>query len=722
MIKDLIASCKHSNPFSFLGLHFESDKSIIRVYDPHALEVFVKLLKTEKFYKMECVDNRGFFQLKLSKKISPLDYKIKLIFKNSSIITYDAYSFKPVISDFDLYLFNEGKNLQIYNHLGSHIKVHEGVKGAAFAVWAPDAISVSVVGNFNGWDGRKHQMRVRGESGVWEIFVPHLEKGEIYKFEIRTKKGEILLKSDPYGRLFEVRPKTATIVYNDCFKWNDKNWIKNRHKYNSLSSPISIYEVHLGSWRKGLSYKELSHRLCEYVKEMGFTHIELLPVMEHPLDDSWGYQVTGYFAPTSRFGTPDDFKYFINFMHNNNIGVILDWVPAHFPKDAHGLAYFDGTHLYEHENPAKGYHPDWDTYIFNYGRNEVRNFLIANAYFWFKEFHVDGLRIDAVASMLYLDYSRKDGEWEPNIFGGKENLEAISFLKELNYICYGHFKDILTIAEESTAWPMVTKPVHLGGLGFGYKWNMGWMNDTLSYFSHDPIFRKFHHSNLTFSFFYSFSENFILVLSHDEVVHLKKSLISKMPGDKWQKFANLKLLFGYMWAHPGKKLLFMGGEIAQFQEWNFKEEIQWHLLQFPEHKAIQLFLKDLNFLYKERTELHELDCNSNGFQWIDCNDTNNSVISFIRKDKNGNYLIFIFNFTPVVRYNYKIGIPENVVYKEIFNSDSYLYNGTNVGNFGKVYSHKGSFHGFTHHLEITLPPLGFLILEKRKEGEKFPLT
>lgn len=711
-----LLNCRHHDPFSFLGLHYENNETIIRVFEPHADDVQIFLIKENKFFQMHKFDRRGFYKIKFNNKIYPRDYKLKIFFQNNTIITYDVYSFPPVISDFDLYLFNEGKNLQIYNHLGAHLRNIDGVNGVLFAVWAPNAEGVSVVGDFNAWDGRKHQMRVRGSSGVWEIFIPHIKAKELYKFEIRGRNGEVFIKTDPYGKFFEKRPKTASIVWKSNFSWSDNLWMENREKFNDFSSPISIYEMHLGSWRKGLNYRELAHQIKDYVKEMGFTHVEILPVMEHPLDDSWGYQVTGYYAPTSRFGTPDDFKYFVNYLHNHNIGVILDWVPAHFPKDSHGLAMFDGTHLYEHASPLKGYHPDWDTYIFNYGRNEVRNFLISNAYFWFKEFHVDGLRIDAVASMLYLDYSRKDGEWEPNKYGGRENLEAIEFLKELNYICYGNFHGIMTIAEESTAWPMVTRPVHLGGLGFGYKWNMGWMNDTLFYFSQDPIYRKYHHDKLTFSMFYAFSENYILVLSHDEVVHLKKSLLCKMPGDMWQKFANLRLLLGYMWAHPGKKLLFMGAELAQINEWNFKEELPWYLLSNNLHKSFNVFVKDLNLLYLKKKELYELDSDYNGFQWIDCNDSENSIISFIRKDKEGNYLIFIFNFTPVVRFNYKLGVPENELYIEIFNSDSYIYGGSNVGNLGRVHPIKGWYHNYQQYVSITLPPLGFIVLEK-KRGE-----
>ena len=714
--RDKIFYCNHHNPFEYLGIHYLENKSVIRAFDPHAINVSITLLKENNTLPLKKIDNRGFFEIILNRKIEPQDYKFKIKFQYTTIYTFDAYSFPPSISDYDVYLFNQGTNRFIYKQLGAHVTKLNNVKGVSFAVWAPNAVGVSVVGSFNGWDGKKHQMRVLNESGIWEIFLPHLKEYELYKFEIRTKNNQILLKSDPYGVYFEERPKTASIVFdiNKKFKWNDETWLENRFRFNGFNAPVSIYELHLGSWKKGLNYREIADELAEYIQKTGFTHIEILPVMEHPLDESWGYQVTGYFAPTSRFGTPEDFKYFIDTMHKNHIGVILDWVPAHFPTDEHGLAYFDGTHLYEHASPFKGYHPDWNTYIFNYGRNEVKNFLISNAIYWFKEFHVDGLRIDAVASMLYLDYSRKPGEWEPNIYGGNENLEAINFLKELNSVCYSMFDGIMLIAEESTAWPMVTKPVHIGGLGFGYKWNMGWMNDTLNYFKLDPIYRKFHHNNITFSIWYAFTENFILVLSHDEVVHLKKSLLLKMPGDLWQKFANLKLLYGYMWSHPGKKLLFMGGELAMYDEWNQSESLPWFLIEKTEHKAIFNFLKDLNKLYKTYPEMYELDFNENGFQWIDCNDSENSVISFIRKDSKGNYLIFIFNFTPVIRENYKIGVPEKCLYKEIFNSDSEYYNGTNTGNLGEKLPIKESFHNFNYSLVVTLPPLGFIIFKPVK--------
>ncbi len=713
-----IYQCKCHDPFQYLGLHYEKNNSIIRVYDPYAIKVHIILKNEVKEIIAKKVDNRGLFEVKINKKIFNRDYKLRIFYPGSIITTSDVYSFLPVISDYDLYLFNEGKNRFIYKHLGSHQIIHDGIKGVNFAVWAPNAKGVSVVGNFNNWDGRRHQMRVRGSSGVWELFIPNLKEGELYKFEIRTEKGPIV-KIDPYGFYFEKRPKNANIVFdvlNNEFKWTDEEWMKIRDKRNRINEPISIYEVHLGSWKRKngefLSYRELAHNLVEYVKKMGFTHIELLPIMEHPLDASWGYQVTGYYAPTSRYGNPEDFKYFVNYMHENEIGVILDWVPAHFPTDLFGLARYDGTALYEHVDPRKGYHPDWNTYIFNYGRNEVKNFLTSNAIYWYDNYHVDGLRIDAVASMLYLDYSRKAGEWIPNIYGGNENLEAIAFLQELNSTCYELFGNIMMIAEESTAWPNISKPTYIGGLGFGYKWNMGWMNDTLSYFKLDPIYRKYHHNKITFSLFYAFNENFILPLSHDEVVHGKGSLINKMPGDEWQKFANLRLLLSYMWTHPGKKMLFMGGEFAQWKEWDFDSELDWYLLDFEKHRKLQKIVIDLNKIYIENPEFYEIDYNFNGFQWIDCNDSQNSVISFLRKDSSGNYSIIVCNFTPVVRQNYRVGCPDLTNYKEIFNSDSEYYGGANVGNLGKIKAEKIKFHGFDYSINLTLPPLGVIILKK----------
>lgn len=624
------------------------------------------------------------------------------------------------ITDFDIYLFGEGNHLKIYEKLGAHLIKFDGTEGVHFAVWAPNAKYVSVVGDFNEWNPSKNPMKLLGSSGIWATFIEGLKEGMLYKYYIHGWDNSVQLKADPYGFFFEVRPKSASIVYKlkDKYIWNDSKWIEKRKNTNWLNEPISIYEVHLGSWRKKpdgsfLNYRELAHELIPYVKWLGFTHVELLPIVEHPLDESWGYQCVGYYAPTSRFGTPQDFMYFVDYAHQNDIGVIVDWVPSHFPKDGHGLIRFDGTCLYEHEDPRKGEHKDWGTLIYNYGRNEVRNFLIANALFWFDVYHIDGLRVDAVASMLYLDYSKKEGEWIPNQYGGKENLEAIDFLRKMNELTHGHYPGTLTIAEESTAWPMVTRPTYIGGLGFTMKWNMGWMHDTLFYFSRDPIFRKYHTNSITFSLLYAFSENFVLPLSHDEVVYGKGSLFQKMPGDKWQKLANLKLLYGYMYGHPGKKLLFMGSEFAQINEWNWQWQIEWHLLDDEAHRGVTNFIRDLNSLYKKEKALYEVDFHWNGFEWIDFSDSEQSIISFIRKSKNNReFLIFIFNLTPVPRFNYRIGVPEEGFYKELLNSDSYIYGGSNFGNNGGVWSQNYPFHGRPHSIELTLPPLAVLILKK----------
>ena len=624
------------------------------------------------------------------------------------------------ITDFDIYLFGEGNHLKIYEKLGAHLIKFDGTEGVHFAVWAPNAKYVSVVGDFNEWNPSKNPMKLLGSSGIWATFIEGLKEGMLYKYYIHGWDNSVQLKADPYGFFFEVRPKSASIVYKlkDKYIWNDSKWIEKRKNTNWLNEPISIYEVHLGSWRKKpdgsfLNYRELAHELIPYVKWLGFTHVELLPIAEHPLDESWGYQCVGYYAPTSRFGTPQDFMYFVDYAHQNDIGVIVDWVPSHFPKDGHGLIRFDGTCLYEHEDPRKGEHKDWGTLIYNYGRNEVRNFLIANALFWFDVYHIDGLRVDAVASMLYLDYSKKEGEWIPNQYGGKENLEAIDFLRKMNELTHGHYPGTLTIAEESTAWPMVTRPTYIGGLGFTMKWNMGWMHDTLFYFSRDPIFRKYHTNSITFSLLYAFSENFVLPLSHDEVVYGKGSLFQKMPGDKWQKLANIKLLYGYMYGHPGKKLLFMGSEFAQINEWNWQWQIEWHLLDEEAHRGVTNFIRDLNSLYKKEKALYEVDFHWNGFEWIDFSDSEQSIISFIRKSKNNReFLIFIFNLTPVPRFNYRIGVPEEGFYKELLNSDSYIYGGSNFGNNGGVWSQNYPFHGRPHSIELTLPPLAVLILKK----------
>jgi len=628
----------------------------------------------------------------------------------------------PFITDFDLHLFGEGRHYKIYEKLGAHILQMNGIKGVHFALWAPNVKGVSVIGDFNRWNKKTHPMKPRGSSGIWELFIPGIGEGEIYKFWVRSRFGNYTEeKADPFGFYFEVRPKSATIVYDiDKFKWTDHEWLSEREKKNWLGSPISIYEVHLNSWRRVpeegnrfLTYMELAHTLIPYVKEMGYTHIELLPITEHPLDESWGYQPIGYFAPTSRFGTPDDFMYFVNQCHLNNIGVILDWVPAHFPKDPHGLARFDGTYLYEHEDPKKGEHRDWGTSIFNYGRNEIGNFLLASALFWLEKYHIDGLRLDAVTSMLYLDYSRKPGDWIPNIYGGNENLEAIAFLKRFNEIVHQYHSGVLTIAEESTAWPMVSRPTYVGGLGFSLKWNMGWMHDTLEYFSKDPIHRKYHHNNLTFSLLYAFTENFILVLSHDEVVHGKRSILDKMPGDPWQKFANARLLYGFMYCHPGKKLLFMGGEIGQWVEWRFNESLDWHLLQYEPHQRVQRYVKDLNNLYRQEPALYEIDFHHTGFEWIDFGDWEQSIVSFIRRAKNPeDFLVMVFNFTPVPRFGYRIGVPQRGFYKELLNSDSGIYGGSNIGNLGGLEAEPIPWHGRPFSLNLTLPPLGMVIFKR----------
>ncbi len=622
----------------------------------------------------------------------------------------------PILSDFDLHLHSEGNHHHIYDCLGAHPRE----KGVHFAVWAPNAQRVSVIGDFNAWNGCQHPMQNRGNAGIWELFVPDLTPGTLYKYEIKAQNGDIFTKSDPYAFYMEHRPRTASVVYQpDDALWSDADWLQTRQKRDPYTEPIAIYEVHLGSWRRNpdednrsLTYRELAHELVEYVLEMGYTHIELLPVMEHPLDESWGYQVTGYYAPTSRFGTPDDFKYLVNHCHIHGIGVILDWVPAHFPTDAHGLAQFDGSALYEHADPRQGTHPDWGTLIFNYGRNEVRNFLIANALFWIEKYHIDGLRVDAVASMLYLDYSRKEGEWIPNRYGGRENLDAIAFMHQLNTLIHEKFPSALMIAEESTSWPGVSRPVYLGGLGFGFKWNMGWMNDTLSYISKEPIHRKYHHDNLTFGLVYAFHENFILVLSHDEVVHGKRALIDKMPGDRWQKFANLRVFYAFQYAHPGKKLLFMGGELGQWQEWNSQESIHWHLLSEPDHAGLKRFVRDLNTLYRGEPALYEQDFDPEGFEWISLHDASNSVLSFLRRTRSHDApLIFACNFTPIPRENYRIGVPTPGTYRELINSDSERYGGSNMGNLGIVHTEPIASHGHPQSLQITLPPLAAVIFK-----------
>ena len=721
----LIIKAEHWDPFIVMGMHeIESDKKktiAVRAFMPEADKAWVVDVVQNKSHEMEKTHKAGFFEKDFEKRKDFFQYKLKVKTSDNRISEFfDPYSFLPVLSDFDLHLIGEGSHYKKYEKLGSHVMEVNGIKGIHFAVWAPNAKRVSVAGDFNNWDGRRHQMRVLGSSGVWEIFVPGLDEGEVYKFEIKSKSGEIFLKADPYAFYFEVRPKSASVVYDiNRYRWNDSEWLEIRSRKNWFESPVSVYEAHLGSWMRVpeeenhfLTYRELADKLIGYVKDMGYTHIELMPVTEHPLDASWGYQTVGYFAPTSRHGAPDDFMYFIDKCHQNNIGVILDWVPAHFPKDAHGLGYFDGTALYEHADPRKSEHKDWGTLIFNYGRNEVRNFLISSALFWLEKYHIDGLRVDAVASMIYLDYSKKEGEWVPNVFGGRENLEAIDFLKSFNEVVHRHHPGILTIAEESTAWTGVSRPTHLGGLGFSLKWNMGWMHDILEYFSKDPVYRKHHHGNLTFSLLYAFTENFMLVLSHDEVVHGKSSMLGKMPGDMWQKFANLRLLYGFMYGHPGKKLLFMGGEFGQWDEWDFDHSLDWHLLQYEPHQKLRHYVRDLNRLYRTEPPLYEVDFSYSGFEWIDFHYTEQSVISFIRKGKRADdFLVFVCNFTPAPRYNYRIGVPESGLYKEILNSNSSEYGGSNTGNAGGVSSEDISWNGKPYSISITLPPLAVVVFK-----------
>ncbi|NSW76589.1 MAG: 1,4-alpha-glucan branching protein GlgB [Candidatus Atribacteria bacterium] len=712
-----IVTGNYSNPFSFLGMHQIPQGVIVRVFLPGVQNVTVVKKEEGTPFPLQKVHEEGFFQRVLEGE-SCFPYLLKIQKDGKEYTIPDPYSFSPFLTDFDLHLFNEGTHHYAYTKLGAHCITMEGVEGVHFAVWAPNAERVSVVGDFNNWDGRVHGMRPLANSGVWEIFIPGIGENTLYKFEIKTKTGQLLLKSDPYGFFFEMRPKTASIVRKlDGFPWGDDAWMEKRKNTNLLKSPVSIYEVHLGSFRRGinnsfLNYRELAHLLVEYVVEMGYTHIELLPIAEHPFDGSWGYHVTGYFAPTSRFGSPQDFMYFVDHCHRHDIGVILDWVIAHFPKDAHGLGRFDGTGLYEHVDPRKGEHPHWGSYIFNYGRHEVQSFLLSNAFFWLKEYHIDALRVDAVASMLYLDYGRNEGEWIPNIYGGRENLEAVDFLKKLNERLYTSFPGIATIAEESTAWPGVTLPPYLGGLGFLFKWNMGWMNDFLLYMSKDPIYRKYHHNNLTFALMYAFSENFILPLSHDEVVHGKKSMIEKMPGDWWQKFAQLRLAYAVMFGYPGKKLLFMGNDFGQWREWNHDQELDWFLLDYPTHSGLKRFVQDLNHLYRREKPLFECDYSWKGFEWIDCHDAENSTISFLRKAENpDDFLVFVANFTPVVRFNYRLGVPKPGHYREVLNSDAEIYGGSNVGNWGLVHTQEEPSHGRPYTLSLTLPPLGCLILK-----------
>jgi 1,4-alpha-glucan branching enzyme len=626
-----------------------------------------------------------------------------------------------LLSERDLYLFNEGSHVRLYDHLGCHLGTHGGVQGAWFSVWAPDAESISVIGSFNGWNNNSHPLHSRGQSGIWEAFIPDVKAGDSYKFHLQSRhQGYTVDKADPFAVHAEISPRTASKAWDLSYAWNDGDWMTSRGGRSHTRAPMSIYEVHLGSWKRipeegnrPLSYREIAQPLADYVNELGFTHVEFLPLTEHPFYGSWGYQSTGYFAATSRYGTPQDLMYLIDHLHQQGIGVILDWVPSHFPTDEWALGFFDGTHLYEHSDPRKGLHRDWDSYIFNYGRHEVRSFLLSSALFWLDRYHVDVLRVDAVASMLYLDYSRKEGEWIPNMYGGRENLEAVDFLRRLNSEAYSAYPDTQTIAEESTSWPGVSKPTYVGGLGFGMKWDMGWMNDTLRYMSQDPIHRKYHHDKLTFRTIYAFHENFVLPLSHDEVVHGKGSLLGRMPGDLWQKFANLRLLFAYMYAQPGKKLIFMGGEFGQWREWTHEGSLDWHLTGLHSHRQLQLWVSDLNHTYRNERALHELDCDGGGFEWVDGSDSDQSMLTFLRKSGDSETILCVLNFTPIPRLGYRVGVPQPGEWDEILNSDAQHYGGADMGNLGKTETEPIAMHGRPHSLSLSVPPLGAIFLKKR---------
>ena len=711
-----IIDARHHDPFSVLGCHRQGDRAELCVYAPGTQRIRL----TSADVELQRIPESDFFVWSGPGKQIPEHYELQRTLHNGyEYSQYDPYCFGTQLSEYDLHLFGEGRHWHIYRILGSHVHTVDGVDGVLFSTWAPNAERVSIIGDFNDWDGRRNPMRSRGGSGVWELFIPGLQIGTLYKFEIRNRNnGAVVSKTDPYAQQYELRPKTASMVrHEQGYPWSDEDWLQQRREKDWLHSAASIYEVHLGSWQRDdngefLSYRELAHRLVEYVKETGFTHIELLPITEHPLDASWGYQTTGYFASTRRFGEADDFRYFVDHCHQNNIGVLLDWVPAHFPKDSHGLAFYDGSALYEHEDPRKGEHRDWGTLIYNYGRNEVKNFLLSSALFWLEEYHIDGLRVDAVASMLYLDYSREQHDWVPNIHGGNENLEAIEFLRELNRVTHQQHPGTVVVAEESTAWPQVTRPVDIGGLGFSMKWNMGWMHDTLDYMSKDPIHRHYHHDQLTFGLLYLFTENFVLPFSHDEVVHGKSSMLYKMPGDEWQRFANLRLLYTYMFTYPGKKLLFMGCEFGQGIEWNHDQSLDWYLLQYDYHRGIKQLVGDLNRLYIGNSALHHFDFDYQGFEWIDCHDTDQSVLSYLRKNDQGEMMVIILNFTPIPRENYRIGVPGAGEYCEVLNSDSEFYAGSNLGNGGPLQAENIEWMNRSHSIVVSLPPLAGIVLKK----------
>lgn len=709
---------RHHDPFQILGQHRLADNSwCIRALLPGAASASVDAAGGGAGKApMQRLAGTDIFEWRGNQSLGDRYYLEWLDSGGASHRHIDPYLFPPQLSDLDLYLFGKGEHWHIYQKLGAHAHRVEGISGTLFGLWAPEAVGVSVVGDFNQWRGRAHLMRCRAGSGVWELFVPGVGAGSCYKFEIRHREsGQIVVKADPYGQYFERRPGSASIIHAEGeFSWTDQDWLESRGQWDWQHEPVSIYELHAGSWRRHLdgsffSYRELAETLIPYLEELHFTHIELLPVTEHPLDQSWGYQGVGYYAPTSRHGHPDDFRFFIDCCHRHGIGVLIDWVAGHFPKDAHGLARFDGSPLYEHADPRQGEHPGWGTLIFNYGRHEVKNFLLANALFWLREFHIDGLRVDAVAAMLYLDYAKEEGDWLANDYGGNENLEAIGFLRELNQMIHHEFPGAMVIAEESTAWPQVSRPTWTGGLGFSMKWNMGWMNDTLDYFSKNPVHRRFHHQQLTFAMLYAYHENFVLALSHDEVVHGKKSLLEKMPGDDWQKFANLRLLYTYMFTWPGKKLLFMGCEFAQRIEWHCDQGLDWHLLEHASHRAVQKLLSDVNQLYRGSPPLHRYDFEQRGFDWIDCHDTEQSVLSYLRRSGD-DFVVVALNFTPVPRYDYRLGVPAAGTYREAFNSDSAWYGGSNVGNCGYVRAQPTPWMGMPYSVDIVLPPLAGVVL------------
>lgn len=730
---NLIINSEHKDPHTVLGMHevLHDDREVVavRAFLPGAKELYVMDKQDESvFYKAEKIHEDGFFEAIIEDRSKWFDYVFRIVYwDGNERITADTYSFPPTISDYDRYLFGAGNHYEIYNRMGANIREINGVEGVSFTVWAPNAKSVSVIGSFNYWDGRSAQMRVLGNSGIWEIFIPGAAEFDRYKFRVKDRNNNVTDKSDPYGFYMETRPQNASIVYDlSVYHWKDEKWISQRETSDPYRSPMNIYEVQLGSWMRVpeendrfLTYREMADKLVKYVKKMGYTHIELLPVSEYPFDGSWGYQVTGFYAPTSRYGEPDDFRYFVDCCHQKGIGIIIDWVPGHFPKDANGLARFDGTALYEHEDWRKGEHKGWGTYVFNYGRKEVSNFLIANALFWIKEYHIDGIRVDAVASMLYLDYFRNEGEWIPNEYGGRENLEAVEFLKHMNSVVKGAYAGVLTFAEESTEWEGVTRGADRNGLGFSFKWNMGWMNDFLEYMKKDPIYRKYHHNDLTFGITYAYSENFVLVLSHDEVVHMKGSMIGKMPGDIWQKFANLRAAYGFMYAYPGKKLLFMGNDIGQYSEWSEAKSIDWHVLENDYNRNLNLFMQDLFKIYKKEPALWERDTYPEGFEWIECDDALNSVVSFVRRGADiDELLVVVCNFTPKTVMGYDIGVPYEGYYKEILNSDNEKYGGSGVVNKKAVKSKNEHCNRCGHKITINLPPLAtavFTMTPKSKE-------